>query len=345
MIGHHEIKLYLREAIRQGALPHALLFRGPEGIGKCSAAYALAKLVNCPHDTPPDCQCNACRKISEGIFADILVVEPRGAAGQITISGWKPGRDDPDDLEYYRFVDTRPLESARKVLIIKQTERMNVSLANYLLKLIEEPPSYLTIILLTHRPADLLPTIRSRCAPVQFAPLAASDMGEFARLVSATLKEPLPESVVRLAGGLPGRLLALVEETSGDSRRQLAATLAFFQQHGFISLFKVASDLLRSGESPQRGRSDNLEPVLGAMMAWYRDAMVLKTLPPEQAAPLLANPDLVNESAAFAGTLPLEGIVTAIEHIQETYPYTFRQTDKAYVLEQMLMRIGRATKQ
>src|SRR5690606_21308096 len=112
--------------------------------------------------------------------ADVLVVEPRGATGQITLNGWRPGKDDPDNLQYYRFIESRPLEGSRKVLILRHAERMNVAFANYILKLMEEPPSYLSLILISNRKNDLLVTIRSRCAPVKLSPLTLDEMRAYA---------------------------------------------------------------------------------------------------------------------------------------------------------------------
>jgi DNA polymerase III subunit delta' len=345
IIGHEVIKRYLRAALRQSALPHAILLHGPRGLGKTSMAHALAKAANCSRGASDKCGCETCRKITDGVFADLLVVGPRGAAGQITLSGWRPGKDDPDDLQYYRFVDCRPIEGARKVLIIRQAERMNVSLGNCLLKLIEEPPSYLLIILLTHRPGDLLTTIRSRCAPVKFSPLGGEEIRVFAKMAAADAQDQNVEALAELSEGRPGHLLELLAETSTQTRAGIAQQMRFFQQYGFIGLFRAASELLKAAGGQTRGgpgAAENFEAVLNAMQAWLRDAAIAKAASGELADRLIANSDLKGEVHAYADSGSLDGIVAAADTVHAAYSFVPRQTDKNYVLETMLMQIGRA---
>ena len=197
--GHDLIKRYLVQARDTGAMPHALLFHGPEGIGKTSMAFALAKLMNCESGRADQCTCESCRKITDGVFADVITVEPKGAAGQITLAGWKPGKDDADGVQYYRFIDSLPMEGKRKVVILRRADRMNIALSNFLLKLIEEPPSYLMMILVTHRPGDLLVTIRSRCAPLKFMPLLANEMMDLGKELRPDATDPDIAAAVRLA--------------------------------------------------------------------------------------------------------------------------------------------------
>lgn len=343
--GHEMVKRYLLAAMEAGSLPHALLFQGPRGVGKTSMAYALAKASNCPKGAPEGCACNACRKISEGVFADLLTVEPRGAAGQITLAGWKPGKDEADTPQYYRFVDSRPMEGWRKVLIIRQAERMNIALANHLLKLVEEPPSYLLMVLLTHRPGELLKTIRSRCAPVRFGVLDR----ELECFAQAAGLDPSGDSGVRalfqLCEGRPGLLAELMGESNAAQRAETARSMAMFQRHGFLSLFRVASDLARGAAPAARfgaAASENFEGTLNALLAWLRDAVIVKTLPAPRAREMVLNADMIGELEQYAAQAPVEGLVDAFDAAREAYVYAPRQTDKAYVMETLLMRIGRA---
>lgn len=338
--GHEMIKRYLLRALETGAMPHAFLFHGPEGIGKTSMAYALAKLVNCETGGGRECTCEACRKISESVFADVLVVEPKGAAGQITLAGWKPGKEDVDGVQYYRFVDSLPMEGKRKVLIFRRADRMNVALSNYLLKLIEEPPSYLLIVLVTHRPGDLLVTIRSRCTPLKFMPLLADDLAAYGRAIAPEATPAEIASAIRLAEGRPVRLGELLGGVSSDARAQVGSLLRTFQQHGFVSLFRIASDLLSAG-SRAKG-ADAFEQALDAMQTWLRDAMILKSVGTAKATGLIVNTGSVDELQRYADSLAQEKLAAAIEIVREGYQYVPRLTDKNYVMENLLLRVGRA---
>lgn len=349
IIGHEAAKLYLKNALDANLLPHALLFQGASGLGKLSMAYALTKLANCerPGRTNPGgvCDCDACRKISEGIFADVLVVEPQGAAGQITLAGWKPGKDDPDGLQYYRFVDCRPMEGRKKVLIIRQADRMNVFLANYLLKLIEEPPSYLLMLLITHRPSDVLPTIRSRCAPVRFGPLSQQEMQRFALTSPQGQQGEDLSALIRLSEGRPGALLELISQAGESRRKAVAQQMMFFQQYGFLALFGAASEILKIGKSAHAGASSDVEgfeETLNLLQAWIRDAMISKTLSPEAAMQLLLNQDASQQVAAYAQGASLDGLASAVDSLQQAYEFAPRQADRNYVLENLLLKMGRA---
>ncbi|MGI8907761.1 MAG: ATP-binding protein [Candidatus Sumerlaeaceae bacterium] len=340
VVGHDLIKRYLLAALEKEVLPHALLFHGPKGVGKLSMAYALTKHLNCGRGSVDECPCNMCRKITEGIFADVLLVEPRGAAGQITLSGWKPGKDDPDALQYYRFIDTRPLEGARKVLIIRDAERMNIALANYILKLIEEPPSYLTLVLLTQRRGDVLTTIRSRCAPVKFSPLPMDEMRQLARVVVG--EEALQQEVDALAhvgDGRPGQLPDYVGDTATARRRDLAHTLQLFQQYGFVALFRAASELQQETEGGRGGEQS--DRVLNMLTTWFRDAAIVKCASPATADKLLVNSEIKAELQAFAQALPMESLARAADLIPHFKPFSSRQMDPNYVLESLLLQIGR----
>lgn len=340
--GHDLPKRYLSNAFVAGRLPHALLFHGPEGVGKTSTAFALAKLVNCHYESTETCACAACRKISDGVFADTLMIEPRGAAGQITLAGWKSGKDDPDNLQYYRFVDARPLEGRRKVLIFSQAERMNVSLANYLLKLIEEPPSYLLIVLLTHRRREILTTIRSRCTPVTFSPLTAGEMRDFAKGASS---EPVNDMRLALAEGRPGALLNMLEEGQGEIEQEILAIMQQFQQYGFIALFGAAANLLAAAKSETSGdgRAD-FEGVLMSLQRLLRDCALVKTAEPQVGEQLLLQTAGVKELQEYASKASMSGLVEAFAATEQTQDYIPRQVDRGYVLEQLLTRIGRALK-
>lgn len=345
ILGHEVLKRYLLRAVEDEVLPHALLFHGPPGLGKTSTAYALAKRLNCLEGHAGPCECNLCRKISEGVFADLLVIEPRGAAGQITISGWKPGKDDPEGLQYYRFVDSRPLEGKKKVLIIRQAERMNVTVSNYLLKLIEEPPSYLLIVLVTHRMNELLGTIRSRCAPVKFSPLEDDEIRLYAAEAAKAAGGGDVSMLLHLCEGRPGVVLDLLGEARSGQREEIARVMTFFQQHGFIGVFRAASDLQKLAQAANAGGSgagDGFELGLNLVQAWLRDACLAKCCSPETLKKTLVYAGLEEQVAAYSEKSDLEGLLTAADSLHQAYEYIPRQIDRNYVLEMMLFGVGRA---
>jgi DNA polymerase-3 subunit delta' len=338
--GHDAVKSYLVSALESDRLPHALLFHGPGGLGKLSTAYALVKYLNCLQNSPAGCGCNMCRKVAEGKFADVLLVEPRGATGMITLNGWRPGKDDPDNLQYYRFLETRPLEGSRKVLIFRHAERMNVALANYILKLMEEPPPYLTLILVSDRKSELLPTIRSRCAPVKFNPLSLDEMGKYVQSRDLNADTPDVAAAIRLSEGRPGLFDSKMAASAEEDQQDLAAAMACFKQYGFVAMFRVASDVVYFGEAGGSDAGSKFELSLGKLSSWFRDVLLVK-LQADNDGKLLAFPVLRNQLQEFGNGLSNESLVSAYDAIGRYRTYSRRQTDKNYALECLLMEIGR----
>lgn len=212
----------LRSALRRGALHHAYLFGGPEGTGKARAATLLAQAANCEgggagaagfRDDPCG-RCGPCRKIERGVHPDVLrLADERSMA---RAGRWEPkgGRtpsrdivvDQVRDLVDHRLAMKR-FEGRRRFVIVDPADAMNPQAQNALLKTLEEPPDDTTLVLVAASPDGLLPTIRSRCLRVPFAPIP--DEVTVARLVSEGRTDEDARLAAALAGGSLGKALAL----------------------------------------------------------------------------------------------------------------------------------------
>src|SRR5216117_442792 len=172
IIGHERPKRFLQAALRSQRLAHALLFHGEEQIGKRLTARVLAQAVNCeaiPTPDPPDAcgVCRSCHQIETGAHPDVTI--------QAATSG-KGETDQTREIES-RFI-YRPLIGRRKIVILDNADLLRPEAANALLKTIEEPPPDSLIILVSSHPESLLPSIRSRCQALRFAPLAVDSVQE-----------------------------------------------------------------------------------------------------------------------------------------------------------------------
>src|SRR5688572_31893686 len=134
---------------------------------------AIAEAVNCltPQNTDEfvrdGCgECPACRRIQRGVHPDVIVIEP-GDMGSIKI---EQVRDVIDRAEY------RPFEGRRRVVIIDEADALMPAAQNALLKTLEEPPSASMFVLVSSIPDALLPTVRSRCSRLRFAPLSPEEV-------------------------------------------------------------------------------------------------------------------------------------------------------------------------
>lgn len=187
-------------------LPHALLVHGPRGVGKRALAERMAQFLLCEGKTRPCDACDACRWFLAGNHPDFRRLEPEVL--------WREPPEKPSSVtkveqvrELADFLYIRSHRGALRVALVHPAEHMNENAANALLKGLEEPPAGAVFILVAHRPAQLLPTIRSRCVaiPVPIPPRDAA----LKWLSSQGIKDP--ERRLAYAGGAPLRAVDHVD--------------------------------------------------------------------------------------------------------------------------------------
>ena len=185
-----EISSGLLQISKSKKIPHALLFPGPKGTGKTSAARIFAKAVNClkPELSGEPCgKCNACRQISDGTAMDLLEIDAAS----------NRGIDDIRDLR--EKIRLSPVNFHYKVYIIDEVHMLTAEAFNALLKTLEEPPSHAIFILCTTQPEKLPETIISRCLRFNFrrakveeiikGPLKRAVKGEGLKVEDGVLEE------------------------------------------------------------------------------------------------------------------------------------------------------------
>lgn len=209
----------LQATLRSGRASHAYLFRGPPGSPKESAAFAFAAGLLCDNPIPdePDLgkpcgSCYSCREVAKRSHPDLTVVEKEGSVIRLKKSH-----------EILGEAMTRPFHSKRKVFIVQNAEDMNDEAANALLKLVEEPPGYVTFIMTTANITAIPETIVSRCQVVPFRHAVSDDEeGDEASLPKAQLGEDL---LAEVFSGSPLELAARLAKADGSERSRVLAGL------------------------------------------------------------------------------------------------------------------------
>jgi DNA polymerase-3 subunit delta' len=216
-----------------GRIPHALLFHGPEGVGKGSVALAFAAALLCedPQATGACGLCAACRMVRVGSHPDLLVVTrlPKKSTAAATVEEGAEAEDLSTFIvvqqirELTRLAALAPRRGRRRVFVLDPADRMNFEAQNALLKTLEEPPGSALLILVASRPHQLLATVRSRSTSVGFAALRVRDLAS--RLTARGM--PPDEAMTRaaLAEGRPGRALALDPERERLIRERVIEAL------------------------------------------------------------------------------------------------------------------------
>ncbi|MFQ6037088.1 MAG: DNA polymerase III subunit delta' [Candidatus Aminicenantales bacterium] len=164
--GNAGVKKILVKALKKKKLPNSLLLTGPEGVGKKETALTLARALNCLKKTSDACEeCIPCRAIAHGNFPDVVVISPEKDILKIDQMRWLK------EMAYLK-----PMAGRKRVFIVDGADKMNEEAANSLLKILEEPPSFSQIILVTSNLQRIVPTITSRCQAFHFSPLRPEEI-------------------------------------------------------------------------------------------------------------------------------------------------------------------------
>jgi DNA polymerase III subunit delta' len=268
VLGQPHAVAVLRRGLAGGRLHHALLFVGPDGVGKELAAFALACAIVCKQRPGEGCgSCEACRKTlsrTEGaggggvpLHPDVVVVE-RGLYGKESLGRSTDEKTDISVDQIRRVVLDRvsipPNEAPQRIVIVRRAEEMNASAANALLKTLEEPPLHTRFVLLTARPGELLPTIRSRTLPLRFAPLVDELVERI--LVGRGVDATRARSIAPLAGGSVETALSLADPEASEAREAAVAKLRGAARAPLATVLEATSSYANTGEDRVRLRGD-----------------------------------------------------------------------------------------
>ncbi len=336
----------LARSVHERAVPHALLFHGPSGVGKTTTALETARALLCTGAEPPCDGCRACRLSAKIAHPDLLVVVPTeredGETADDVTSTLLRVRKALDDrlkaeakkggvydiragakatsigigaVRWYvqAEIAKKPVESEKRVVVLSDADAMTLSAQNALLKTLEEPPSFAHLLLTTARPDALLDTVRSRCRTVHF--------GEIPRDVLArelTQRAGVDARNARLAAGLAGgslpRALRLAKESVSDAREDAMALVAAARTPNPSAAATVARAVAPSGEARDR---DRLARLAQLALLYYEDVMLARAGAADEA---FAHADLAREIRADATSLDgaaLARRVRALEALQE----------------------------
>lgn len=197
-LGNSHCVATLRRALERNRVPHALLFSGPDAVGKRLLARHLALALNCETGAADWCgKCPQCRLIGLGNHPDVSIVEPQGQFIKIE-----------QVRRLIQEASFEPFQGKFRVFVIDEAHRLHPTAANALLKILEEPPPRSKIILITAQPHALLPTVRSRCQLLRFSPLSETEI-ETVLTERCGMETKEAARRARLAEGSVGRAIAL----------------------------------------------------------------------------------------------------------------------------------------
>ncbi len=293
--GNRPVVELLRGMLSRDRLPHALLFCGPAGVGKYTLAQMLAKALHCTEsgrEKQTDF-CGRCRHCGTIALADDRWAAVEAAEEERERATKRPReiplviQNHPDvvllapngPLRLFQIEQSRYLKESlafvaasgrKKIFLLPDADRMDAAAANSLLKSLEEPPPHAVLVLTTSRQAALLPTIRSRCVPLWFAPLPCGEVAAF--LDRAGVGHDERERLLRaaVAQGCPGRAVRLDLEQYLAVRESLLTILRTgVESRHFAELFAESQKLARAKEG--------LENLLQVLYSLLQDILHMET--------------------------------------------------------------------
>ncbi|MEO8573961.1 MAG: DNA polymerase III subunit delta' [Pyrinomonadaceae bacterium] len=320
LIGNKQVKELLQSLMATARVPNALLFTGPEGVGKKQFALELARSLVCTgrNDHSACGHCAACSRVGEfaipkfekGQDSDHVFFSQHPDVGIVVPYNRNLRVDAIRELE--REAHFRPYEAGARVFIVDDADKMNDAASNALLKTLEEPASTSHIILIASRADSLLPTIRSRCQTIRFAPVAFEEIEAY--LIKNCEFSPDDAALVaRVSGGSLSRAAAIVP---ASFRTQRSAMLSVLKA-------AVAEDkralLIGSEEMTDAKVKEEYEEKLGILEGLIHDAWLLRNGAGDaEILNIDIKPDL--SQIARASTSPtLAGWLNEIETMYENF--------------------------
>ncbi len=285
LFGHEAAEARFERVWLSGRLPHAWLLQGPPGIGKATLAFRLARRVLAgPGAADPDDPESAIfRRVAGGSEADLEVLA--------TTAARRSGRMRDEIVVDQARELTQNLRATAmgrhgRVVVVDAADELNHNTANALLKLIEEPPRGVLLLLVCHAPGRVPRTILSRCARLRLAPLEAGPMRRALAAAGIAAPDTASPALLALAAGAPGRY-------------------ALLESAGFLDHYEALLEALAAGRSDRRRLVEAAGRLAGmgdATLATDLLALVLRRAAEQEARGSLAlelTPDEARKLAAL----------------------------------------------
>ncbi|UCG57870.1 MAG: DNA polymerase III subunit delta' [Phycisphaerales bacterium] len=352
----------LQRAYAHDKSSHAYIFAGLEGVGKFKTAIEWAKLLLCEdpvagkkeslHFTDSCGACGSCRLFDAGSHPDFNHVYKELREFTKDGKGKAPPVELPIDVIREFLIEkvaTRPTVSERKVFVVSEAEKLNVSSQNCVLKVLEEPPEYCCIILLCTRLERLLPTTKSRCQTIRFGPIDLERITERLREMGTDLKKA--RYFARLSGGSLGLACQWAELELADAglyalKRNLVGSIANSELPDALELAQQSLDDSKrlaaawSNLDKSTSRADlnrrAQKTLIQMVISVLHDVMTLDVMPAE----ILFNFDQQEQVKKLANRLEAEQAAEKIADCYEMLRWIESGVNEKLIFEQLLLSLS-----
>jgi DNA polymerase-3 subunit delta' len=330
----------LTTLLRNGTLPHALLFTGTAGVGKQAAADALAMACNCQGAIPEfhaedrsgqdpanssgainpltviACgECKSCKKIAAGNHPDIIRIKPAGPFIKI------------DQIRaLLQTLAMKPYEAITRVAILSDAQSMNAAASNALLKILEEPPQRSMLVLIADQKSDLLPTIVSRCQHVGFNPISNEKIAAWLKNKHG-LEQQAADILAAMANGSFSKAQMMMKDNWLQHRKWVLDEMICLSQQPIARLLALAEKL-----SKQEGR---LAESLEIIKVWFRDLIV-----GQYDAAKIINRDVADKVENASQKKNLTELLSKVDAVQKMQNRLAANTNLRMTMESLLIQLA-----
>ena len=340
LIGQERPIRILNTLLKNRTLPHALLFTGTEGVGKQTAAIALAMACNCQDENAgrktegrsehdpyrPTVKsdltvlgscgvCNACRKIESGNHADIIRVQPSGSFIKIA--------------QIRSLADTlamRPYEAKIRVVVIVAAQALNAASSNALLKILEEPPNRTMLVLIANQKSALLPTIVSRCQHIGFNPISRKNMADLLR-EKHELAAQEAGILAAMANGSYSRAQSMIRSNWLKRRKWLIDEIHSLSVNRMGGLLALAEKI-----SAER---EELSESLEVIKVWFRDLIIGRYDPGK-----IINQDVADQIKIASEKVSIPLLLSKLDAVQQAQNRITANTNLRLSMENLLIKLA-----
>ena len=338
--GQPHVTETLMHEVQTGKLSHAYLFTGSRGTGKTTCAKILAKAVNClhPEDGNPCCECEICRGIDDGSVLDVIEIDAASNNGVDNI------RDLREEANF------TPVKAKYRVYIIDEVHMLSIGAFNALLKILEEPPSYVVFILATTEVHKLPSTILSRCQRFDFHHIPPESIAQRLHYVAEQENIRLTEEgavmIARYADGALRDALSLLDRCSARGETitpevvsacaGIAGKDHLFRMADCIAHQDAAAALELVGEL--HTSSLNMERLCVELTGHFRNLMVSKAVRDPSPLIICSKEDLEHYKSQ-SEQFTLESILDVLTVLGETSANLKRGLDRRIETEMAVLRL------
>lgn len=312
----------------QDILHHAYLFWGPRQIGKSTLVRAFAQAILCMGGPQRPCgECRACRLMSKGVHPDYRLIQPVDKSGAVDrLDGTLRVEQ---AAEIIRDALLRPVEGRYKVFFLQDVQNANDGFANKLLKTLEEPPPHVVICVTALERTSVLPTIVSRCQPLELRPL---DVATITRGLMEGWQAPAEQAglLARLANGRLGWAVEQLQHPKGQEERvQQLQTLWRLMGANRIERLAFAEQLAAQRNSQQ------LFGLLELWATWCRDLLLVQN----DCLELCCNVDQQSTLVQQARTVTAAAIQQYLHALKRIEGYLHHTVNTRLALDVLLLQL------